>query len=156
VPEDIDTKEAALAPPFSSLRRRRFALLTTRRKNGEGVATPVWVVLDDTAAYVISRGPGKVRRIANDPDVELAPCTMRGRPRGDAAPGTARIVGSAIPKPIRRLFLRRYGPAAALSLLFMRLVKTKPTLLEIHPRAQAPEVKEPGRTRRKTAASGEQ
>jgi PPOX class probable F420-dependent enzyme len=119
--------------PFAPLRRARFASLTTWRRSGDPVATPVWVVVDDACAYVVSRGPGKVKRIAANPHVTLAPCTMRGvvSGSGPAAQGTATIAGTSIPKPVRRLLLRKYGPFAALALVAARLSPRKPVLLRI-------------------------
>jgi hypothetical protein len=65
--------------------------LATQR---DGSAAPVWAAVSEGKAYVISRGPGKVKRIRNIPAVTIAPCTMRGRERGAEIRGEARIVGS--------------------------------------------------------------
>ena len=42
------------------------------------------------------------------------------------------ILGTEIPGTVRRLFLRRYGPLAALAFFFSRFARSKPVLLEIH------------------------
>ena len=59
----------------------KYVLLTTFRKNGVGVATPVWIVSlpDGTAGFTTEVDSGKVKRIRNNPSVTLQPCTMRGK-----------------------------------------------------------------------------
>src|SRR5260370_9651168 len=95
---------------FESLARGRFAILTTFRRSGAPVLTPVWVVTDEGKAYVVSRGPGKVRRIRSNPDVEIAPSTARGRARGEPERGVAAIVAGALPDRVPRGFRRKYRP----------------------------------------------
>ena len=59
----------------------KYVLLTTFRKNGVGVATPVWIVSlpDGTAGFTTEVDSGKVKRIRNNPSVILQACTMRGK-----------------------------------------------------------------------------
>lgn len=80
----------------ATLARSRFVLLTTRRANGQGVATPVWIVVDplDAAgglAVLTNANAGKVRRIRSRPAIELTPCD----PRGSVKPGTTGVCGTA-------------------------------------------------------------
>ena len=118
--------------PFESLTDPRFALLTTRRRNGVAVATPVWVAVNDHKAYVISRGPGKVKRIRNNPAVTIAPCSMRGRVRGTETRGVARILGTDCPsKNVQRAFRRKYGPMPRMSSTLARVFRKKLWVLEI-------------------------
>lgn len=72
--------------------------VTTYRKSGAEVATPVWVVPDGEDLLVWTpAGSGKVRRLRNDDRVELAPCSRRGVVEPDAprVAGVARIEGDA-------------------------------------------------------------
>jgi len=81
--------------PFGTgLTRGRYLLLTTYRRGGEPVPTPVWFVTDGPR-LLVSTGPstGKVRRIRANPSVLVAPCTLRGRPTGDAVPA---LTGSQV------------------------------------------------------------
>jgi PPOX class probable F420-dependent enzyme len=140
---------------FESLSKPRFASLTTWRRNGVAVATPVWVVVSQDKAYVVSRGPGKVKRIRNNPAVSLAPCTMRGRVRGVEIGGAARMVGGELPEHVRRGLRRKYGPLPAISRSMARLFRQNVVLLEIDPESAAQPTHEPavetavrGRTRR--------
>jgi PPOX class probable F420-dependent enzyme len=60
-----------------------YVLLTTFRKNGEGVGTAVWIVAlpDGFCGFTTEADSGKVKRIRNNPEVTLQPCDMRGRVR---------------------------------------------------------------------------
>lgn len=57
-----------------------FVELTTFRRNGTPVPTPVWVAPDGNGALVVTTptGSGKVKRLAHTPRVELRPCSRRG------------------------------------------------------------------------------
>jgi uncharacterized protein len=66
-------------------------LLTTFRRDGTPVGTPVSVAVDGGRGYIRSPGNAwKVRRLRNDPHVEVAPCTPRGRATGPAMTAVAR------------------------------------------------------------------
>jgi hypothetical protein len=111
--------------------RSRFAVLTTYRVDGRPVATPMWIVVDESKAYVISRGPGKVRRIRNDARVSLARSTSRGFRTGPEVQGRAQLLGSNVPRRLRMRLLRKYGPFALLAWALARILRLKLTLIEI-------------------------
>ncbi len=78
---------------FDALEKYRYANLTTFRRSGEGVKTPVWFTVVDGAAYVFTgRDSGKVKRIRNNPRVDLAPSDARGRAKGASLGATARVL----------------------------------------------------------------
>jgi uncharacterized protein len=57
----------------------RFVSLTTFRRSGTPVATPVWIARDGDALVVTTIvDSGKVKRVRRDPRVELQPCNRRG------------------------------------------------------------------------------
>jgi PPOX class probable F420-dependent enzyme len=57
----------------------RFVSLTTFRRSGERVSTPVWVGRDGASLVVLTpSGSGKVRRLRSDPRVEVRPCGRFG------------------------------------------------------------------------------
>ncbi|MCS5716375.1 PPOX class F420-dependent oxidoreductase [Herbiconiux sp. CPCC 205716] len=67
------------APPLLPLGEEHFVSLTTFRKSGEPVSTPVWIVRDgDTLLVTTPDDTGKVKRLRNDPRVELRPCSRMG------------------------------------------------------------------------------
>lgn len=79
--------------PFDALEGHRYIALTTYRKSGEEVSTPVWFVRAGDVLHVFTDvESGKVRRIRNDPRVTLAPSDFRGRPRGGSIEAVARIM----------------------------------------------------------------
>ena len=70
---------------LEDLADERFVSLTTFRKNGVGVPTPVWIGRDGDALVVTTPvGSGKVKRLRNNPNVELRPCSRRGTIHEDA------------------------------------------------------------------------
>ncbi|MFC7929887.1 PPOX class F420-dependent oxidoreductase [Streptomyces cinereoruber] len=93
------------------LRRGRYVSLTTFRKNGTGVATPVWYAVEGSELYAWTRTDSwKVKRLCNDPRVEAAVCDMRGNiPEGAARlTGEARLVTGEELRRVRKLLLRKY------------------------------------------------
>jgi PPOX class probable F420-dependent enzyme len=80
---------------FSTLHDERYISLTTFRKNGNTVPTPVWCAQDmwNGILYVETSGnSGKVKRIRYTSKVTVAPCTALGKTTGDVIEGKARIV----------------------------------------------------------------
>jgi uncharacterized protein len=70
--------------PFDQYRRQRTMLLTTRKRDGATVGTPVSVAVgrDGRAYFRTWSATGKVKRMHNYPQVWIAPCTARGKPTG--------------------------------------------------------------------------
>lgn len=68
-------------------------LLTTYRRTGEAVATPVWVnpVSDGRIGFWTSMGSGKTKRMRHTPSVTVQPCSATGKVK----PGTEPIHGTA-------------------------------------------------------------
>jgi PPOX class probable F420-dependent enzyme len=100
----------------------RFALLTTFRRDGRAVPTPLWVVRDgDALAVWTPVGSGKVKRIRRSGAVLIGPCTVRGEPTGDQVPATASLLDDAGTDRVRALLRRKYGLMARLTLLGSRL-----------------------------------
>jgi uncharacterized protein len=81
---------ARVYTPFGSLRDTRTALLTTFRRNGQGVATIVEIRVAGGKAYFYTWSTtGKVKRLVHNPRVTLAPCTVRGAMIGQTVEGFA-------------------------------------------------------------------
>jgi PPOX class probable F420-dependent enzyme len=75
-----------------------FVSLTTFRKSGVPVSTPVWIARDGDALIVTTPAEsGKVKRLRNDARVELRPCSRMGKPTDDSGPvsAAASIIGDA-------------------------------------------------------------
>jgi PPOX class probable F420-dependent enzyme len=86
--------ETGTVQRFEHLRGHKYALLTTFKRSGEPIPTPVWFgVGEDGNVYFRSEAKvGKVKRIRNDPHVRLGPCNLRGKPLGPTAEGRARVL----------------------------------------------------------------
>lgn len=86
--------ETRSANPFPTLQGHKNINLTTFRKSGEEVPTPVWyVVLEDKLYVRTEAGSGKVKRIRNNGRVQLAPSTVRGKTVGPTTEAEARVLG---------------------------------------------------------------
>ena len=72
---------------------QKYISLTTFRKTGTPVPTPVWFAEDNDRLYVMTRSDsGKYKRLRNNPNVKIAPCTIRGRITGPEFAASARIL----------------------------------------------------------------
>ncbi|HEY9367319.1 PPOX class F420-dependent oxidoreductase [Streptomyces sp.] len=93
------------------LRRARYVSLTTYRKDGTPVATPVWFAVEGDELYVWSNiDAWKVKRLRRDPRVVVAPCDVRGRIADGALhlEGTGRLLDADGLKHVRKLLGRKY------------------------------------------------
>lgn len=100
----------------------KYLSLTTFRKDGTPVATPVWVARDGHELVVITDATsGKAKRIRNNSTVQLAPCDMRGRITGEVTGGTACLTDSTGTTYIAKQIQRKYGLAYSIIRLFERL-----------------------------------
>ncbi|MGI8855694.1 MAG: PPOX class F420-dependent oxidoreductase [Thermomicrobiales bacterium] len=83
----------ATTPALEPFIRQRTVLLTTYRRTGTPVGTPVHIAIDgDRAFFRTWDTAGKMKRIRNNSTVEIAPSTVRGEPTGPAMPARARIL----------------------------------------------------------------
>ncbi len=95
---------------FDVLNGHDFMLLTTYRKNGEDVPTPVWFAREGNKLYVTTQSDsGKVKRIGNNSKVMVEPSTSRGESLGDSAWGQARVLPEAEHDHANRLINKKYG-----------------------------------------------
>ncbi|GAA3215092.1 PPOX class F420-dependent oxidoreductase [Microbacterium terregens] len=92
---------------------REYVLLTTFRRTGASVGTPVWVVRDgDDLLVTTGATSGKVKRLGHTPRVTLAPCDMRGRvlEGAEAVEATATVRSDAATRDrVERALSRKYG-----------------------------------------------
>jgi PPOX class probable F420-dependent enzyme len=103
------TVDAAPAPAWAPLNRQKTVLLTTFRRDGTPVATPVSIAVDGERAYVRSFArAGKTRRIRHNPAITVAPSTARGTPTGPAFQATARQLTADEGRRAGRLLARKY------------------------------------------------
>ena len=80
-------------PIPAPIRGQKYLRLTTFRKNGNAVNTPVWFGEENDKLYVMSRSDsGKAKRVRNNSQVRIAPCTIRGKVTGPEFSASARIL----------------------------------------------------------------
>jgi len=96
----------------AAIRHQKYVSLTTFRKTGVAVPTPVWFGEHDDKLYVMTRSDmGKTKRIRNNPGVKVAPCSMRGRVTGPEFSATARILPPEAGQKARETLNRKYWMA---------------------------------------------
>jgi len=93
---------------IASLASERYISLTTFKRDGTPVSTPVWVVSDDNRRLLVwsAASTWMVRRRRRDSSVLVAPASFRGKERGARRAATARLVDDP---GIDELLLRKYG-----------------------------------------------
>ena len=78
---------------MTSLPSTTYVSLTTFRRTGVPVSTPVWAAPDGDTLLVWTRtDSGKVKRLRHTTRVTCAPCTFRGRVEGPEVDGVAEFV----------------------------------------------------------------
>jgi uncharacterized protein len=87
----------------------KYLRVTTFRRDGTPVATPVWFVEDEGRLFVETDAASfKVKRIRRNPEVSVAPCTASGKPKGNEVGARAEILGPEPPARVRELMARKY------------------------------------------------
>lgn len=80
-------------PEIERLGASQYILLTTYKKDGTAVPTPVWVSSSGTKLFVLTdANAGKIKRIRNRGHVVIAPCDARGGSQGASVDASARLV----------------------------------------------------------------
>lgn len=84
-------------------------LLTTYRADGAPVSTPVSIAFADGRAFFRTwHTAWKTKRLARDPRVQAAPCTLRGQPTGPAVDAHARLLRGEEARLAARALSRRH------------------------------------------------
>ncbi|GGM18103.1 PPOX class F420-dependent oxidoreductase [Nakamurella endophytica] len=109
--------------PLDLLGRTPYVELTTFRRDGTPVPTPVWLVRDGDELLVWTNPQaGKVKRLRRDPRALLAPCTRRGRPLGRPVAATGRVLpGAETSGRVMPGLYRKYGWTARMTQLPNRI-----------------------------------
>ena len=95
-------------PSFEPFRKRRTALLTTYKRDGTPVATPVTIAVDGDRAYVRTWDSAwKAKRMRNHPGVLVAPSTVRGRATGPSIAARSRLLDGDEARQAARAIARR-------------------------------------------------
>ena len=88
--------------------RARTVLLTTYKRDGARVGTPVSIAVDGERAFFRTYDKAwKAKRLRRNPEVEIAPSTALGKPTGEATHARARLLGPEESAHAARLLARK-------------------------------------------------
>lgn len=130
------------AASFAQINKASYISLTTFRKTGEPVPTPVWFAERDGTIYLFTfPGAGKAKRISHTAKVTLAPCTLNGKVTGPAIDGKARVLAEPADEALAEQTLakkhgiiwRLYHGVMGLGRAIRRRPKSKQVWLAIDP-----------------------
>lgn len=111
--EPIDHPDA-----IAAIENARCISLTTFKKDGTAVSTPIWFnVLDGRIVVTTEAKAWKTKRIANNPQVQFATCTMRGKVTGPAFDATARLLPASELPRVMAAKKRRYVTARLIQMM---------------------------------------
>ncbi len=117
---------------FANLRRYQYAQLTTFRKDGTAVPTPIWFAPDEDKLYVMTpASTGKIKRIRNNGRVLLAPCTASGKVVGEPVEAQAHELPTSENSRALAALTRKYGFLYRVFTFFQNMRKMERTYIEI-------------------------
>ena len=90
----------------------RYVRFTNFRRNGTPVSTPVWFApLGDEWVFSTAPAAGKVKRLRNNPAVEISASDVRGKVAPDAPTfaGEARLLAATEAPAAERAMATKYG-----------------------------------------------
>jgi PPOX class probable F420-dependent enzyme len=119
----IERSVAGRAAGLDARFRGRYLSVTSFRRDGSGVATPLWFVSDGRRLFALTDlHSAKIRRIRRNPHVLVASCRVNGKLRGEPVDARAEVLTADEDlERVQRLLLRRYRLSYRLVMLFYRL-----------------------------------
>jgi len=98
---------------MTKLAGEKYVAFTTFKKDGTPKPTPVWPVDagDGRIGFITSSTTWKVKRLANNPRVEIQPSDSRGRVKAgsQATSGTAEVVSGSVFDEVKASVSAKYG-----------------------------------------------
>jgi len=112
-----------MPPTFQDLAAEQYVSLMTFRRNGLGVATPIWIAPIDGKLYAVTdRRSAKMKRLRVTDRIRLAACDVLGNVRGESADGRSRTIEDpVVVKRAVAALSRKYGWRFCLASFFSRL-----------------------------------
>jgi PPOX class probable F420-dependent enzyme len=121
-----ETIERPAKRPTADLRALfpgRYLSVTSFKRDGAGVATPVWFVSDGRRLFALTDlHSAKIRRIRRNPHVLIAPCRADGKLRSEPLPARAEVL-TATPEleRVQKLLMERYKLSYRIVMLIYRV-----------------------------------
>ena len=124
---------------FDKLTDQQYLNIETYRKNGLSVRTPVWFIKEGDTLFVRTvANSGKVKRIRNNGQVNIAPCKVDGSLLGEWIPAKAREVkDDDTGQKVDLLLDRKYGVMKKMFALASALQGRQYTVLEVKLREES-------------------
>ena len=98
----------------------KYLSITSYRRDGSEVSTPVWFVAEGDRLLVMTDSrSGKAKRIRRNPYVTVAPCSARGKPEAEPMPAHAEVLPSSEVDRVQQLIAHKYR----FDLLFVRPIR---------------------------------
>lgn len=100
-----------MSQPWGPIATAKYVQLTTFRKDGTPVSSPLWAALDGDALVVWTVADSwKVKRLRRDPRAIVQACDARGKKlEGAPVSGRAQILDREGGDHVRSLIARKYG-----------------------------------------------
>lgn len=95
--------------PFAHLDKQGTVLLTSYRRDGRPVGTPISIaIVGDHAVFRTYDTAWKARRLAHTPRISVAPSTVKGTPTGPAIEAVARRIDGDEARAVTRALRRKH------------------------------------------------
>ena len=103
------TGSEELSGYFAALSASDYMLLTTFRRDGRAVATPVHVVAEANSVFFRTWDvSGKAKRLRHTPTVVVAPCNSRGRSPGPSVRARAILLNGEASEQAARMLAKKH------------------------------------------------
>jgi PPOX class probable F420-dependent enzyme len=101
----------------------RYLSVTSFKRDGTGIATPLWFVSDGERLFALTDlHSAKVRRIRRNSRVLVAPCRADGKLRGEPVPARAEVLTATTDlERVQKLLMERYKLSYRVVMLGYRL-----------------------------------
>ena len=126
----------ATTSELASLKDTKTILLTTFKRDGAPVATPVSIAFDHDRAFFRSYDKAwKTKRLRSNERVNVAPATFRGRPTGPTVNARAVLLSGSQAEIAAKALARRHRLLQAVVVpLAHRVMRYETLHYELHPR----------------------
>lgn len=120
---------------LEAVRDARTILLTTYKRDGTGVETPVSIAFDGDRAFFRSYDQAwKTKRLRNNPHVQVAASTLRGTRTGPPIQARATLLGDGQARIAAKALARRHRLLQAVAVpLAHRLMRYQTMHYELRP-----------------------
>ena len=121
---------------LSALKDTKTILLTTYKRDGTSVDTPVSIAFDGDRAFFRSYDKAwKTKRLSHNPAVRIAPATVKGVPTGPAISARATLLEGDQARRAARALARRHPILQALVVpVSHRVMRYRTMHYELHAR----------------------